>query len=104
MPLQFVKSQKGCNHLVYDGYRFVKDGSGINKIFWKCIEYKVCGCKGRVHTSDGQVIFHSQNHSCTQSATKIKVKEVLRELKKMASECSETPSRIISRCTEHLPE
>ena len=74
MPLKFVKSQKGLNHLVHDGYRFVKDGSGVNKIFWKCVEYKVCGFKGRVHTSDGQVIFHGENHACTPNPTRIVVK------------------------------
>ena len=35
--------------------------------------------------------------------TQTKIKEVLSELKKIASECSDNPTRIISSCTENLP-
>ena len=67
----------------------LSNGEGINKIIWKCVEYKKCGCKGGVHTSEVQVIFHSENHACTPIPTKIVIKEVLGEQKKVAFECSD---------------
>ena len=102
MPLNFVKSQKGADHLVHEGYRFVKDKVTPFKTIWKCVNYKVNGCKGRAHTYDGEVVFHNENHSCTPDIVKVKVKEVLANIKKMATESSDTPMAIVSKATDGM--
>ena len=80
----------------------MQDGTGVEKVIWKCVNYKIDGCKGRAHTSEGRVVSHSGNHTCVPEPTKIKVKEVLSELKELATRCSDNPTSLISKCTEDL--
>ncbi|RWS05858.1 zinc finger protein 483-like protein, partial [Leptotrombidium deliense] len=56
MPLQFVKSNKGANQLQLDGYIYTRDKSYNGKTLWKCIEFHNFKCKGRVHTSNDEIV------------------------------------------------
>ena len=102
MPLEFVKSQKGADHLVYEGYRFVKDKVTEIKTMWKCVNYKVDGCRGRAHTYDGEVAYHSNNHTCAPDIVKVKVKATLAEIKRLAVETSNTPTAILAKATDGM--
>ncbi|XP_060095254.1 uncharacterized protein LOC132572350 [Heteronotia binoei] len=59
MPLQYVKSKKGRDQLVYDGYLHTKERVVGNKTFWKCAIYYKDHCPGRAHTYDDRVIKYS---------------------------------------------
>ena len=40
MELEFVKSQKGKDMLVVEGCTFIKEKDILDKIIWKCTEYR----------------------------------------------------------------
>ncbi|KYN21784.1 hypothetical protein ALC57_05190 [Trachymyrmex cornetzi] len=63
MPLNFVKSTKNKNLLVYSGYIFVKDYKKKEKIYWKCVKYSTDKCRGRVHTYLEEVVYHKDEHN-----------------------------------------
>ena len=50
--------------LMYDGYTFIREKSGINdKIIWRCSEWSKTKYKGRCHTDLEEVKFHFHNHN-----------------------------------------
>lgn len=51
MPLTFVKSQKGKNLLLLNGYLHNIHQKYDEKIVWRCTDYKNFLCKGRCHTT-----------------------------------------------------
>ena len=55
MSLEFVKSNRGADMLVHDGYSFNKEKSANNKIYWKCSEYRDTKCLARCITEDDVV-------------------------------------------------
>ncbi|KAJ7317198.1 hypothetical protein JRQ81_003360 [Phrynocephalus forsythii] len=56
MSLQYIKSQKGRNQLLYKGYLHKKERKSGDKILWKCANYPKYPCTGRAHTCHGRVI------------------------------------------------
>jgi len=39
MPLKFVKSQKGKQILINDGYVHLYNKKGSDKFIWRCVDY-----------------------------------------------------------------
>jgi hypothetical protein len=105
MPLQFLKSQRGNQQLIYNGFIFRRERISPNKTFWKCVEnYKrqngrELRCKGRCQTSNDEVIYHSDNHNHVPNTTEMKVKRIQHEIKQRAVEVSETPQQILAVST-----
>ncbi|XP_072844946.2 uncharacterized protein LOC110088025 isoform X1 [Pogona vitticeps] len=56
MSLQYIKSQKGRDQLLYKGYLHKKERTSGDKILWKCADYHKYRCTGRAHTHHGRVI------------------------------------------------
>lgn len=54
MPLEFIKSQRGRDLLIYNGFIHKQEKTIENKIIWKCNEKKKC--TGRAHTIQGKMI------------------------------------------------
>ena len=102
MPLKFVRSTKGKNQLVHEGYIFNKDFTKSNKTYWKCIKY-IDSCKGRAHTE--RVIHHSDNHNHVPQAAKIGAKNVLAKIKeKAATNIDLTPQQIVATEIAGIPQ
>ncbi|CAG7729210.1 unnamed protein product, partial [Allacma fusca] len=89
---------KGANHLVFEGYRFVQDSHNKNedKRHWKCVEYKISKCRGRVTTQGDEVIRNNDNHNHTPSQAKISARKAVEEMKKLAKSSLEPPHQILS--------
>lgn len=49
--LEFVKSQKGNNLLIFEGYLFSIHRKSEKKIIWRCTEYKSKNCLTRCYTT-----------------------------------------------------
>lgn len=49
--LEFTKTQRGRNMLVYGGYRYVTNQNSTKNIFWRCSHYVKFGCRASVVTS-----------------------------------------------------
>jgi len=55
MALQFVKSERGKNILVDDGYMYQLESERPEKSIWRCVKYKQ-KCKGRLHMSNHEKV------------------------------------------------
>ncbi|XP_044307857.1 uncharacterized protein LOC123034520 isoform X2 [Varanus komodoensis] len=75
MTLQYIKSQKGKDQLLYKGYLHKKERVSGGKILWKCAEYHKFRCTGRAHTCDDQVVKYSP-HLHPPNKTALEVKKV----------------------------
>lgn len=49
--LEFVKTQRGRNMLVYEGYKYVANRQSTKNTFWRCSHYVKYGCRASVVTS-----------------------------------------------------
>lgn len=49
--LQFEKTQRGRNMLVFDGYRYVTNQNSAKNIFWRCSHYVKFNCRASVVTT-----------------------------------------------------
>lgn len=84
MALNYVKSQKGTNHLVHEGYRFIKDKENGDKIIWKCVDYKKNKCRGRIHTRGQQIVLNNDDHNHVPAPDAIEAKAVINTIKERA--------------------
>ena len=50
MPLEFVKSNKGRDLLLVDGYTFRYEKTIKENSHWKCTDYDKFKCRARCHT------------------------------------------------------
>jgi len=46
MPLNYILSQKGFEHLVHDGFEFLVDQLKPGYTNWKCVGYEKRKCLG----------------------------------------------------------
>lgn len=96
MPLQFVKSQKGKDLLVYHGHMFSKEKTDENrKIIWKCLSYAKSKCSARIHTMDDGVIKEPHDHNHAPDQAKVQVKNVISGMKDRAETAPETSTHQI---------
>ncbi|XP_042310873.1 zinc finger protein 496-like isoform X2 [Sceloporus undulatus] len=73
MSLQYVKSQKGRDQLLYKGYLHRKERASGGKVLWKCADHQKLPCTGRVHTRGGQVVkYFPHRHPPDETAGKTK--------------------------------
>jgi hypothetical protein len=49
--LEFIKSQKGNNLLIFEGYLFSIHQKNEKKIIWRCTDYKRKNCLARCYTT-----------------------------------------------------
>ncbi|XP_053234723.1 zinc finger protein 568-like [Podarcis raffonei] len=61
MALKYVKSRKGRDQLLHEGYLYRKERESKSKMVWKCADYHKSRCPGRVHTHHGKLV-HSLPH------------------------------------------
>ncbi|CAI6348182.1 unnamed protein product [Macrosiphum euphorbiae] len=87
MPLKFIKSQKGKNMSVYNGFLYSKHEVYENKIVWRCSDFKKFACKSRCHTTSedetGEILKYT-DHSHAPNVAKSEAKGLVNEIKKSA--------------------
>ena len=85
--MSLIKSSKGNDQLLLDGFRYRQD-----KATWRCVKDK---CKGRAR-SDGNTFKMYQDHIC-QAPNPDEIEKVLfnYEIRKKAAECHDSPRLII---------
>lgn len=50
LPIEFTKTQRGRDMLIYGGYRFVENRQSTKNKFWRCSRYVKYGCRATVVT------------------------------------------------------
>lgn len=82
--MEIIKSQKGKDLLVLEGYCFLREKVVDNKIVWRCSEYKISKCMARCHTVDGAVVKKTTNHNHVADAAKIEARKIMADIKNRA--------------------
>jgi len=77
-------SQKYENLLVHNHFIHRKEKTINKKIIWKRNDYKKLSCCGRVHTKGESVIKYIDHNTHVPDITKLKCKEFINEVKKVA--------------------
>lgn len=101
-----VKSTRGREIFVYDGFMYVYDNVNFNNTirFWRCRNRNIC--KARIHTgkNDYTVIKTINEHCHNSEASKIEADVTVTNLKRKATECMEPTSTLINMCIAPLSE
>ncbi|CAI6357190.1 unnamed protein product [Macrosiphum euphorbiae] len=106
MPLQFIVSQKGNKLLLHNGYLHTFYKEGVNKFIWRCSEYKTYKCTSCYTTTReeiGDIIKESVHYSHAPDIAKVKIKEIITNIKEEAKTSVLTPRNLVSRAVEILP-
>jgi len=102
MPLEFVKSERGRDHLVHDGYRYIMHRKGDAKNVWYCVKQREEKCCGRLYTANNEVLQVNDNHNHAPDIAKIHALEIKSKIKVAAQTTSEHPQVILASCTEGI--
>jgi len=95
--MESIKTQKGRDMLVFDGYCFLREKIGVNgKLIWKCSEYKVSKCMARCHTVNGAVVKNIAVHNHIPDAAKIEARKVIIGVKQRAATTQESTHQIVA--------
>lgn len=102
MPLQYVKSNQGNDHLIHNGHRysFQKYGADIN--IWVCVKKRWEKCSAIIHTANNEIVEIIDEHNYTPDTAKIEVKMIKAKIKNAAETTSDHPQVIIASCTEGI--
>ncbi len=87
--------------LVHSGYTFRKEREQVNKIIWKCIEYRTHECPGRAHTFESRIL-KSTTHNHVPDSSGPETKKSLNDMKVRAVNTQESAHQIIANSTVGL--
>lgn len=83
--MEIVKTNKGGNMLIYDGYQFTAKNKGGVSIRWSCIKNRSDGCKGAVSTDHGMTrAWNVVVHNHERDHTEIELTKFRNEMKENA--------------------
>lgn len=103
MPLEFVTSQKGCQQLLFQGFKYNFEKAVGPKKIWRCSAYFSKKCRGRVFTVADKV-YVTQEHCHRSDLSKIHACQVMAYIKSEALRCDDSAVDIIARSTRGLNE
>src|ERR1700731_4719650 len=103
MPLQFIKSSRGNNLLVNNGFIYRKEREKLDKIVWKCVEYDSAKCAGRCLTINNDIVKLNENHNHVQNAVNIEKRRAIIQIKRNIL-TQATTSQILAEVTAGLPD
>ena len=101
MALEYVKSQKGHDLLVFRGFTFRREREHNGTIYWKCTDYRIAKCSGRVNVMDGRII-KSTSHNHVPDPAKIQARAVINQIKDRAKSTQEATHQIVAISTSSL--
>lgn len=95
---EYVKSQKGNEMLIFEGYRYRKDKTNIASKTWRCAKST---CRGRALTkSETHKVTKEHNHGpCVEEREALVIKQ---NIKDMAKTSDERPRSIIQQCSQEV--
>src|SRR5271156_3304775 len=95
--MEFVKSQRGNDLGVHDGFIYKKEMVRGEKIYWVCCKYDSERCTGRCVTNDkGENIVSTQQHNHTVDPAEAEKRKRLGKLKELAVATQDLPCQIIA--------
>lgn len=95
--MEFIKTQKGREMLVLDGFSFVRERKGVNgKLIWKCSQYSDSRCLARCHTIDGVLVKNIGHHNHVPDAAKIAARKTVEDIKLRAATTQEAGHQIVA--------
>ena len=100
-----ILSKRGKEKFSHNGYLYIFDKMSKSDIaikFWRCEQ--VGRCRGRIHTSDGEVVKEINTHSHISSAANIEVAAAITRVKRRAEETVEGTIQVINECMTNLSE
>jgi hypothetical protein len=105
MPLDFIKSEKGKDLLVDQGYiyRHERIISNSGKVIWRCIDHAKKKCRGRCHTI-GQHVTHRSGHNHAPDAAKVEARRALNIIKDRAISSQDAPTNIIAQASSSISQ
>ncbi|XP_053154682.1 uncharacterized protein LOC128345965 [Hemicordylus capensis] len=103
MPLQYVRSPKGRDQLLYKGYLHKKERVIGGKTLWKCADYHKYHCTGRAHTCSNQVIKYSSHLHPPMNKASIEAKQVMPDMKEMGPSSQELTHKLAATNGDVLP-
>lgn len=95
MPLEFIKSNKGRDLLVVDGYTFRRDKAVKRKSYWKCSDYDKFKCRSRCRT-EGDDIVKVSTHNHVPDSAKVEVRRAMTKVKAQAKATQEATHQIVA--------
>lgn len=109
-PIEFSKTQRGRDMLVYCGYRYVQNRQSTRNKFWRCSRYVKYGCRATVVTSKnpteptirlaGAPHSHGPDATTTMKATRREEQQTFMRSRRPTLEPAEaTPTTSITQAT-----
>ena len=98
--MEFIKSDRGKDRLVYDGYVYVKQKyltTGV--VSFECEERRnraTCKAKVKVHIQQNEIVDRLHDHTHAPDETKIEAAKTTHNIKMRATNTEETAQQIIS--------
>ena len=106
--MEFIKSSRGKDRLVLDGYLYVKQKDLANGVVsFECEERRnkaSCKAKVKVHMQQSEVVGRLHSHTHAPSQAKIIAEKTVQKVKKRAIETEETPQVILSEACSTIDE
>ena len=96
MALEFVKSNKGGEFLLLDGFTFRQEKIINEKRIWKCTEYGTAKCKSRCHSKYGILTKQPTEHNHVPDRAKVESKKIMNAVKEKASSTQEATHQIVA--------
>ncbi|KAF0987337.1 hypothetical protein HZS_1116 [Henneguya salminicola] len=104
IQISFIKSTKGKDILIVNGFCCKKEKTISEKCIWRCELYEILKCKSRCHTRNGAMVFMSNSEHCHESNfNKIATRVIINELKSTAVKSYNTPQQLVSDSTKLFP-
>lgn len=103
MALKFVTSEKGKPKLLFDGHLYYKDKEvDVNKIYWKCENYRKVKCVARLVSEGDHIIKKSGDHNHVADAANVEGGIVMSHIRENAKHTQDAPQLIISNASVGL--
>ncbi|XP_060869049.1 uncharacterized protein LOC132943916 [Metopolophium dirhodum] len=103
MELSFLKTEKGKNVLVHNGYTLTKEKYGADsEIIWKCSQYASKKCPGRCHTQSNNVVWDPDNHTHLPEASRLAAIQFISEIKENVTTYTSTSASVLASASKEL--
>lgn len=103
MEIEFIKSVRGKDHLVFNGYRYIREReTKAGKITWNCIDRRHHKCTARLHTLQNNVVKSVNEHNHVADASKLCAQKVLLKIIHQAETTTDSPQSIVAAASENL--
>ena len=106
--MEFIRSSKGKERLVLDGYLYVKQKDLVNgAVSFECEERRnkaTCKAKVKVHIERNEVVGRLHTHTHAPSKAKIEASKTIQRVNIRAINTEETPQQTLSEACGTIDE